>query len=240
MMSAFLRSLAFSAAFSLESAFFTLAALLCLPLPANATIALARAWSCVSLAVFARIGGIRYEVEGLGNIPEGRCVIFASKHQSMWETVAYQYIFGNCVFMFKREILLFFPPFGLEMLRAGNIMVSRGSTTKKGLERLLEKFRRTLSRHNIIVFPEGTRTKPGAPPAYKSGLAIIASGVPDAVIVPVAMDSGLYWPKRAFVKRRGTIKVRVMPAIEAYGVPKVELLARIEDAIESGMREIGR
>jgi 1-acyl-sn-glycerol-3-phosphate acyltransferase len=231
----FLRSLLFSILFVLESAFFVALALPALAMPSRVTIACARMWSATSLFLLKCVCDIGLEIEGLGNIPAGRHVIFASKHQSMWETVAYQCLIGPTVFMFKKEILIFIPPFGLEMLRSGCIMVDRGHMTKTGLARLVARFRRALSRTNVIVFPEGTRTRPGAPPAYKSGLGIIAASLGNATIVPIAIDSGRHWPKRGFIKRPGNIRMRILPAMETAGMSRDEIGRRVEAAIESAM-----
>ena len=231
----FIRSLLFSILFTLESAVFVVLALPALAMPSGATIFFARMWSRTSLALLEYVCGIGLEIEGLENIPANRHVIFASKHQSMWETVAYQCLIGRAVFMFKKEILVFIPPFGLEMLRAGCIMVDRGRMTRAGLERLVERFRRALERAHVIVFPEGTRTRPGAPPQYKSGLAVIAAGLGDATIVPIAINSGRHWPKRGFLKRPGNIRMKILPAIEARGLSRGDIHARVECAIESAM-----
>jgi 1-acyl-sn-glycerol-3-phosphate acyltransferase len=234
----FLRSLAFWLLFPLESAFFVALAVPTFAMPRGAMMRVARMWSRASLFFLRALCGIRCEVEGRENLPRGRYVIFASKHQSAWETIAYQALIGPVVFMFKREILIFLFPFGLAMLKCGNIMVERGATTKAGLARLVAKFRRALARTNVVVFPEGTRTRPGAPPAYKSGLAVIAARLGDAAIVPVAMDAGRYWPKRGFIKRPGTIKVHLLPPIETAGMSRDEIHSRVEKAIESAMAEL--
>ncbi|MDR2098670.1 MAG: 1-acyl-sn-glycerol-3-phosphate acyltransferase [Rickettsiales bacterium] len=232
-----LRSFLFSMLFYLASLAFSMLAMFALVLPRRAMLWMARMWSRSSLFLLRSVAGISYRVTGRENIPTGEHVIFASKHQSAWETITYQAILGNCVFMFKRE-LAFIPFFGLAMVKSGSIMVNRGATTRRGLEKLVARFGRALESHNVVVFPEGTRTKPGAPPAYKSGLAVIASALKEKWIVPIALDSGRYWPKRGFMKRPGTIRVRILPAIRTGSLTRLELAARIEAAIEGGMKDL--
>ncbi|MDR3126734.1 MAG: 1-acyl-sn-glycerol-3-phosphate acyltransferase [Rickettsiales bacterium] len=205
--------------------------------PKDWVIMVSRWWSAASLFALRIICGTRFAVDGRENIPAGRMVIFVSKHQSAWETVAYQKILGNLVFMFKKE-LLYIPFFGLMMLKAGNIMVDRGATTRKGLKKLVDKFREVLNYRNIAVFPEGTRVLPGAAPAYKSGLGIIAAALDDATIVPVAINSGLYWPREGFLKYPGTIRVKIMPAFSAAGMDHAAISAKAEEAIENGMKSL--
>jgi 1-acyl-sn-glycerol-3-phosphate acyltransferase len=236
-MTLYIRSFLFSAAFFLLTFAYCLLAVLFFACPKDWVIAVSDWWSRATITALRVICNMKVEVEGRENVPAGRHVIFASKHQSAWETVAYQHLFGNLVFMFKKE-LLYIPFFGLMMLKAGNIMVDRGTTTKDGLKKLIKKFRDVLKIRNVTVFPEGTRMLPGAAPNYKSGLGMIASALGDVAIVPVAINSGLYWPRKGWLKYPGTIRVKILPAFLADGLGRNEITRRAEEAIEGGMRSL--
>lgn len=204
--------------------------------PASWVLWIARIWSFLTLVFLKYICRLKVRIEGRGSLPSGHYII-ASKHQSAWETVTYQYLFGPTNFMFKKE-LLFLPLFGFTLYKSGNVMVDRGATTRAGLQRLIAQFKRILTRRNMVVFPEGTRKAPGAQPDYKSGLAIIASQIPGAVIVPVAMNSGRFWGKNGFLKKPGTIILRIGKPIfvDKFKGDRQGLAAAIETGIESGMQ----
>jgi 1-acyl-sn-glycerol-3-phosphate acyltransferase len=122
------------------------------------------------------------------------------------------------------------------MLKEGCIPVDRGSTTRAGLSKLIKRFKNRLENRNVIVFPEGTRTLPDAKPAYKSGLGTIVAGLDAAIVVPVAHNSGRIWPRRGYPSSPGLITVRIMPAINTKGLDRNEINARVEAAIEEGMK----
>jgi 1-acyl-sn-glycerol-3-phosphate acyltransferase len=231
------RSYLFLAVFFLLTFVYCSIAILFFACPKDWVITVSNWWSGASLFALRAICNLKVEVEGRENIPAGRHSIFASKHQSAWETIAYQHLLGNLVFMSKKE-LLYIPFFGLMMLKAGSIMVDRGATTKTGLKKLVGKFREALKAHNVAVFPEGTRKLPGAAPEYKSGLGIIAASLGGATIVPVATNSGLYWPRKGWLKYPGTIRVKIMPPIETAGLDRAAISARVEEAIEGGMKNL--
>ena len=156
--------------------------------------------------------GIRYEVTGWENVPKTPVVIM-SKHQSAWETLAFQLIFPPQVHVLKRE-LLWIPFFGWGLALMSPIAIDRSrgvaalrAIARRGRERLEQGFW-------IVVFPEGTRMRPGERRPYQLGGAWLAaaSGAP---IVPVAHNAGLLWPRNAFLKRPGTVTVRIGPSIDS-------------------------
>jgi len=205
--------------------------------PAGWILWIAKIWSFLTLVFLRRICNLGCEIEGVENLPAQGRYIIASKHQSAWETVTYQYLFGPTNFLFKKE-LLFLPLFGFTLYKSGNIIVSRGSTTRAGLVRLIARFKQVLARRNLVVFPEGTRTRPGAPPDYKSGLAIIAGSIPGVAIVPVALNSGRFWARNKFLKRPGTVTVRIGRPIRTddFKSGRHALSAAIQNAIEGMMQ----
>jgi len=206
-----------------RSGLFALALLLITPpyaLLALATIALPRmlryriisGWSCLVVVLARRILGIGWRIEGSENLPDRPAVILA-KHQSAWETMAFQLIFPPQVHVLKRE-LLWIPFFGWGLALMSPIAIDRSrgfaalrSIARRGRERLAQGFW-------VVVFPEGTRVAPGERRAYQLGGAWLAaaSGAP---VVPVAHNAGLLWPRNAFVKRAGTVTVRIGPVIDS-------------------------
>ena len=182
---------------------------------------------------------------GLEKLTEGGCII-ASKHQSTWETFALFAVLKDPAFVLKRE-LMFIPFFGWYLIKGAMIPVRRGQTGREALAEFSAKAREAIAQgRQLIIFPEGTRRPAGAPPDYKSGVAHLYAAT-GATCVPIALNSGLYWPRRALTRRPGTITVEVLDRIEPGMRPKAflaELRARIENAsarlLEEGRREIGQ
>lgn len=202
--------------------------------PSIWVVNIARIWSSAMLFEMKWALGITCRTEGMENLPRKGRYIVASKHQSAWETIVFQHFFWPAAFMFKKE-LLYMPLFGLTMLKAGCIPVDRGATTRKGLAKIVGKFKDRLLTRNMLVFPEGTRTPFGAAPKYKSGIAIIAAAIGEATIVPVALNSGRVWPKRG-PRRPGEITLRILPPFSTRGMTRLEIEREIEARIEDGMR----
>lgn len=233
----YLRSIIFNILFFTVTALFTLIATIALILPQKISIKISHCWSFTILLLLKYICQITYNVKGRENIPQNQNVIFASKHQSAWETVAYQYILKNCIFMFKKE-LAYIPLFGLTLLKAGNIVVDRGNATKKTLQKLTNKFNERLQTRNIIIFPEGTRTKPNTKVKYKSGLSIITQTMQNKWVVPIAINSGLFWPKHGFLKHKGTIEVHILPPIPTGKFSKEQFQKLLVSEIENEEKKI--
>ena len=207
----------------LRSSLFALALLVVTPpyaLLALATFALPRmlryriisGWSRLVVHLARAILGIRWRIEGREHLPATPAVIL-SKHQSAWETMAFQLIFPPQVHVLKRE-LLWIPFFGWGLALMSPIAIDRTrgvsalrSIARRGRERLAQGFW-------VVVFPEGTRVAPGERRDYQLGGAWLAaaSGVP---VVPVAHNAGLLWPRNAFLKRPGTVTIRIGPSIES-------------------------
>lgn len=200
-------------------------------------------WARTTGALLRVICGTRVEIRGRENIPEGPLLI-AAKHQSAWETLALLPLFSDAAFIMKRE-LTYIPVLGWYFARAGMVPVDRGG----GLSALKDMTRRARAvvagGRQILIFPEGTRRPPGAPPDYKFGVSHLygALGVP---CLPVALNSGLYWPRRALTKRAGTIRVDILPPIPP-GLGRSAFMTRLESEIETasarllddGLRELG-
>src|SRR5437868_13127676 len=193
---------------------YALLALATFPFPRMVRYRVISGWSRLVILLARAITGIRWHVEGSENLPRGPSVIL-SKHQSAWETMAFQLIFPPQVHVLKRE-LLWIPFFGWGLALMSPIAIDRTrgvaalrNIARRGRDRLQQGFW-------VVVFPEGTRVAPGERRSYQLGGAWLAaaSGAP---IVPVAHNAGLLWPRHAFLKRSGTVIVRIGPPIDGAG-----------------------
>jgi 1-acyl-sn-glycerol-3-phosphate acyltransferase len=225
-----LRSALFALALALVTPPYAILALLSFPLPRMARYRLISAWSRLALWLAWLLCGIRWKVEGRKHLPDEPAVIL-SQHQSAWETLAFQEIFPPQVHVLKRE-LLWIPFFGWGLALMSPIAIDRARGTaalrqlaRKGRERLAQGFW-------VVVFPEGTRVPPGEKRAYHQGGAWLAvnCGVP---VVPVAHNAGRLWPRNAFLKRAGTVTVRIGPPIGTRGRQPKEVMAEVKSWIEA-------
>jgi 1-acyl-sn-glycerol-3-phosphate acyltransferase len=224
----FIRSLLFNILFYVNLILWMLA---CLPLLLGTRKAMlrgAQAWARSSIWLLRVVAGTRVEFRGLDKIPPGGLLV-AAKHQSLWETFALMTIFDDPAFVMKRE-LTWIPLFGWLALKAGMISVNRsgGSTALADMNR---RAREEVSKgRQLLLFPEGTRRAPGAPPAYKFGVAHLYRNL-GAPCLPVALNSGLFWPRRQMIRRPGTITVEIIDPIPP-GLPREEFLEEMTRKIE--------
>jgi 1-acyl-sn-glycerol-3-phosphate acyltransferase len=222
------RSVAFNVLFYLNLILHVIGAIPTYALPRRAFMAMAKSWGYTSGWLLRVVAGTRVELRGLEKIPPGALLV-AAKHQSVWETFTLLTLFDDPAYIFKRE-LQWIPVFGWYAWKSRMIPVDRGARGG-AMVGMIARAREEFSRgRQIIIFPEGTRTSPGAPPAYKSGVAQIyaACGVP---CIPVALNSGLYWPRRKFLRYPGTIVLEVLDPIPP-GLERDEFAARLEREIE--------
>jgi 1-acyl-sn-glycerol-3-phosphate acyltransferase len=189
----------------------------------------ARAWQRGVLAGLRVIVGLSYEVRGREHIPPGPVVI-ACKHQSAWETVACHALLDEIAVALKEELTRI-PVFGWYLLRAGSIRIDRGAAAG-AIRSLVAGARREIGLGvSVLIFPEGTRREPGAPPDYKPGVAAVYNAVRRPV-VPAALNSGLFWRRRGFIKYPGRIVLEFLPPIPP-GLPRPDFMHRLEQAIET-------
>lgn len=224
-----LRSLVFQIAFYLWTAMLAVAGLPLLLAPPLAMMRFGTFWSAGTLWLLRYCVGLDHEVRGREHLPAGP-VLIAMKHQSAWDTFAAPLLFRNPAVVIKRE-LGWIPFYGWYALKAGSIPVDR-SGGAKALRRMVAASERALAEGRpIFVFPEGTRSAVGARVPYQPGIGALyrALGVP---LVPVAVNSGLYWGRRHFLKRPGRITVEILPAI-APGGERRAVLAELERRIEA-------
>jgi 1-acyl-sn-glycerol-3-phosphate acyltransferase len=214
-------------------------ALVCLalaPFPLRVRYRFTMGWPRMVIWAARVLCGIRWQVKGREHLPDGPAVLL-SKHQSTWETFFYPtYMPRELCYVFKRE-LLWIPFFGwgIGLLQMIHIDRRRG---RDAFESVVRQGLRSLEQGRwIIMFPEGTRTRAGSQGRYRSGGARLAvrTGVP---VIPIAMNSGDFWPRRAFLKQPGTITVSVGPLIQTTGRSPDVVMADVETWIESEMRRI--
>ncbi len=223
------RSIAFNVLFYLNTLLYLMIALPTFFMPYRAIIAVARSWGRTNLVLVRVVAGITCEVRGAEKIPKGP-IIVAAKHQSAWETFALLPLFDNPVFIVKRE-LQWIPIFGWLMIKGRMVPVDRGAGSQ-AIPAMIERARAELSLgRQLIIFPEGTRRPAGAEPRYKFGVAHLyaAEGVP---CVPVALNSGLFWPRRSVRRLPGTVTVEILDPI-APGLDKDAFFKRLQDDIET-------
>jgi 1-acyl-sn-glycerol-3-phosphate acyltransferase len=204
------RSLIFNVLFYLNLLVQVIAALPTLVMPRRAIIGVARFWARTNLWLLRVICGVKVEFRNLQKIPRGPLLVSA-KHQSSWETFALLLILPDPAYIMKRE-LMWIPFFGWCAWKAGMIRVDR-SKGSRALADMNARARREAARNRqIIIFPEGTRRPPGAPPKYKYGVVHLYAemGVP---CLPIALNSGLFWPRRSVRRYPGTIRVEVLDPI---------------------------
>jgi len=230
-----LRATAFNVAFYVWTVALALVGLPFLPFWDEArTRAYARFWERGIHRLLAGLVGLRHEVRGLEHLPATPCII-ASKHQSAWETLAFHLLVPNIVVGLKQELVRI-PLFGRYLLKAGSIPIDRTSPAR-AIRSLVEGARRAMARGNhVLIFPEGTRRPVGAPPDYKPGVIALyrALGVP---CVPVALNSGLFWGRRSWLKFPGHIVVEFLEPIPP-GLDRETFLHTLRERIETASRRL--
>ena len=224
-----LRSALFAAALVLVTLPYAFLSVLTYPLARMTRYRVISGWSKIMLFIARIVCRLDYRVEGREHLPERPCIIL-SKHQSAWETLAFQTVFPPQVHVLKKE-LLWIPFFGwgLAMMSPIAIDRSKGRTALRQLARLGKE--RILQGFWVVIFPEGTRVQPGTRRKYQPGGAWLAvqTGTP---VVPVAHNAGLYWGKNAFLKYPGTITLRIGPPIVTEGRDPAAVTADVEKWIE--------
>jgi 1-acyl-sn-glycerol-3-phosphate acyltransferase len=235
-----LRALLFNLAFWIDTAFWAVVGLPFLATPRRTAMRFGRFWAQTVLALLKLIVGLDSEIRGRDNIPPGG-VLIAMKHQSAWDTLILPPLLGDPAVVIKRELQRV-PFYGWYAARAGSIFIDRKGGAS-ALRNMVAAARRAVEAGRpVVIFPQGTRTAPGqivgeAPP-YHPGVAALYRelGVP---LVPAAVNSGLYWGRRAFVKRKGRIILEFLQPIPP-GLPRREVMAMLEIRIEAATAALER
>jgi 1-acyl-sn-glycerol-3-phosphate acyltransferase len=232
-----LRALAFNIAGIAATVVIGIAGLPLLLAPRGVVMAFGRFWARAVLALLAGIVGLRGEVRGRGNLPTGPCII-AMKHQSMWDTLMLPVMFSDPAVVIKRELLLV-PFYGWYAARAGSIFIDRKGGAGAMRRMIAAAKAAAAAGRPIVIFPQGTRTAPGdASVPYQPGVAALYQGLV-LPLVPAAVNSGLYWGRRSFLKWPGRAVISLLPPIPP-GLPRREVMAELESRIEAATAALER
>ena len=205
------------------------------PLPPLKRYRITSGWAHLMLFLLRVICGIRYRVIGAEHIPRTPSIIL-SKHQSAWETLAFQQIFPPQVWVLKKELLLV-PFFGWGLAMTSPIAIDRDSG-KTALKQIVQQGKDRLKRGFwIVIFPEGTRIAPGKKGKYRIGGAWLATHA-GTLVVPVAHNAGRFWGRNALVKLPGTITVSIGAPIDPDGMEPDDLNVKVESWIEAEVARI--
>lgn len=234
MIGLWLRSLAFNVGWYVGTTIIAILGLPILLLPRAAVVAWADFWIDFCLWWLKVTCRVTHQMRGLENRPAGP-VIYACKHQSSWETLAFHRLFPNSATVLKRE-LVFIPVVGWAMARAGNIAVERGDGAK-ALRSLLRQGKQAIAEgRSILIFPEGTRTPVGSERPYHAGTAALYRQL-GVSVVPVALNSGLFWGRRKFIKRPGLIDVEILEPIPP-GLKREAFMSVLRERIEGATQRL--
>ena len=222
------RSILFNLAFYINTIIFVILLSPLLFTPRRWAMAALRWHARASVFLQKLIVGNTLEIRGLEKLPPG-AVLVAAKHQSAWDTFALVTLFDDPAMIMKAELKLI-PLYGWFAAKFEMIFVER-SKGPSALRKMIKDAKdRARQGRQIFIFPEGTRRAPGAEPDYKSGILLLYDGL-DIPCVPVALNSGLFWPRRLFMRYPGKIIVEILDPIEP-GLPRAEFKARLISSIE--------
>ena len=231
-----LRSTVFMTAFYVSNAvqmIFWIPVFFVIPRPLGWRIV--RLWTKTHLWLHSKIIGTQFEFRGLDNIPTDRPFIVASKHQSTWETYTTLLFLNDPSYILKRE-LMWIPLFGWYAAKMRMVPVNRGKRSEALAAMTREAKAQYEEGRQIIIYPEGTRTRAGAPPAYKYGVTHLYTEL-QANVLPVALNSGLFWPRKSPTLYPGTIIMEFLPVIEP-GLDRDAFAAVLEDRIEEASNNL--
>jgi 1-acyl-sn-glycerol-3-phosphate acyltransferase len=228
------RSYLFAVAFYVTTALFLLLGSWLLLAPRRWAMEGLRQHALASLWLLKHIAGTRMEVRGHERVPQGACLV-VSKHQSAWDTFALVPLFRDPAIVLKDE-LKWIPFYGWFCVKFEHILVKRDRAAA-ALKALVEAAKVRLAQdRQVVIFPEGTRRAPGAPPDYKPGYVALyeALGVP---CIPLALNSGVYWPRRSLMRFPGTIIVEFLEPIPP-GLPRKAFKAELEKRLEEASNRL--
>ncbi len=228
------RSAIFNILFYVNLALFLVLGSWFLLMPRKWAIRALQTWARSSIVLLRVVAGIRMEVRGAEHIPQGPCLV-AGKHQSFWETFAILPLLDDPAMVLKKE-LTFIPFFGWFIYKFRMIPVERSAGTL-ALKAMMERAEAEIAAgRQVVIMPEGTRRGPDDPPAYKPGAAALYGRL-DVPCVPFALNSGLFWPRRQFLRRPGVIVISFLEPIPA-GLGRKAFQPRLEAAIETETRKL--
>ncbi len=224
-----LRSALFNLGFYLLVVVLMIAALPALARGGDAIEWHARRWARLSLALLERTCGTKVEFRGLENLPRGAALV-AAKHQSTLDVLALVLAVEHFSFVYKHELDLL-PLFGNYLRACGQISIDRKKRAGVLTQIVTAGGRAFAAGRRLVIFPEGTRRSVGAPPLYKAGVARIVEAT-GATCVPAALNSGLFWPRRQFIRRPGTMVLEFLPPLTAVA-DKSAFIQALQTRIEA-------
>jgi 1-acyl-sn-glycerol-3-phosphate acyltransferase len=228
-----IRSTVFFIWFVLVTVIIYVGVLPALLLPRRAMVHASRLWSRAVLLGLKVFAGLDYEVRG--QVPKG-AVLIASKHMSMWDTMGLYLTVWDPAAVLKRELLRI-PFYGWYIWKAGVIPIDRGGYAAALRKMTIESRRALAAGRPILIFPEGTRKKPGAPPDYKPGVAGLY-GTLKVPCVPVALNSGLFWTgPMGFIKKPGCVVLEFLEPIPA-GLLRSAFMSTLQNRVEDATGEL--
>ncbi len=227
------RSLLYNVCFTVWTGFL---AIFCIPalLLHEAAMNVGRLWAGGTLFLARILCGITYEIRGKENLLS-QPAIYACKHQSAWETVAFWILLSNPGFVLKKELTQI-PLFGLYLISQRHIVVDRSGGGEAMKQMLADAKTALMAGKSIVIFPEGTRIKSGEKGEYHPGVAMLYNHL-EAPLIPVALNSGRYWGRNAFVKKPGRVVIEFMPPMEP-GMRSREFLKVLEEKIETASNKL--
>ncbi len=203
--------------------------------PLKYRIALIKNWINISLAVLKYLCGLKYVVEGQENIPQHGFIVM-SKHSSTWETIAMQKFFDPMVWVVKKELTRI-PFFGWGLIAMNAIALNRG-TGRQAIKQLVAESHQRMDEGRILMlFPEGTRVKPGERKPFKIGGAIVSEKTGYAVL-PVAHNAGEFWPRHSWIKWPGTIRIVIGKPIDPEGKKADQIIGEVEQWVTAACERI--
>ncbi len=230
-----IRSIVFALLAALITPPYALLAIAIFFLPAMTRYRIISTWSVLMLWLARVICGVRWKVSGLDRLPKQPAIIL-SKHQSAWETLAFQAIFPPQVWVLKRS-LLWVPFVGWGIAMLSPIAIDRGQRIR-ALKQTLEQGRARLAQGFwVVIFPEGSRVDPGTRGTWQVGGAWLATHT-GAPVVPIAVNSGELWPRNGFTKHPGTIEIMVLDPIDPTGMKPATLNQLVEQRVEDAMLQL--
>jgi 1-acyl-sn-glycerol-3-phosphate acyltransferase len=228
------RSLVFQILFYLNTTLHVVSSIPTFVLPHRIMVEIARSWGRTSVWLLRIVCGVKLEVRGREKIPHGAALI-ASKHQSAWDTFGLLPLLPYPTYILNRE-LTWIPLFGWCLIKTGMIPLNR-SAGKEAMADLIARVRKALALgRQVIVFPEGTRRPLHAAPDYKLGVVQIYAQC-NVPCVPVALNSGQFWPRRHFMRPPGTIVVEFLDPIPP-GLPRAAFFRRLQNDIETATNRL--
>jgi 1-acyl-sn-glycerol-3-phosphate acyltransferase len=229
-----LRSLLFHASFYLLTTVLAIVGLPILLMSRHRVQAYAKFWTGSAVWLLEKICNTKVEWRGLENLPRGACLI-ASKHQSALETQALTTKGADFGFILKRELMAI-PVFGWFLKGAGQLGIDRAKHAR-ALTDLARQARAAIAQgRQLIIFPEGTRKAVGSTPDYKPGAAYLYAET-KAVCVPVALNTGLFWPRRSLSIKPGTVTIAFLEPIEP-GLDKKSFMQLLERRVETATAQL--